>query len=108
MLFSQYQQKAYETAVYPEKYMIIYPALALAEEAGEVAGLVGKALRDCNGELDAERKARVSKELGDVLWQLAAVATDCELNLDDIAYENLEKLAKRKKEGKLHGEGSDR
>jgi len=108
MLLSEYQKEAYKTAVYPERYVVIYPALALAEEAGEVSGLLAKALRDCDGKLDAERKARISKELGDVLWELAAVATDCGLNLDEIAAENLKKLAKREKEGKLHGEGSDR
>lgn len=48
--FNEYQRKAHETADYPEGKIIdtkegvghfvnyVYPALALAEEAGEVAG----------------------------------------------------------------------
>ena len=36
--FYDYQMKAVTTAVYPKTYNISYPALGLAEEAGEVAG----------------------------------------------------------------------
>ena len=38
----EYQLKAVKTAVYPKKYNISYPALGLAEEAGEVAGKIAK------------------------------------------------------------------
>jgi len=108
MDFDAYQIAAYKTAIYPKEFVVIYPALKLNGEAGEVAELIGKMLRDDNGILSDERKARVSKELGDVLWYVAAVATDCGLSMADIAKENIAKLAKRAEEGKLHGDGSDR
>ena len=36
MDFNQYQQRANETAIYPEEYKLTYPTLGLAGEAGEV------------------------------------------------------------------------
>ena len=38
MTLYEYQMQALKTAVYPKKYSVSYPALGLAEEAGEVAG----------------------------------------------------------------------
>ena len=37
MTFSEYQEKARSTAIYPQDRAIVYPALGLAGEAGEVA-----------------------------------------------------------------------
>ena len=72
-----YQAAAFATAIYPDKGagFSIYPYLKLCGEAGEVAEMFGKAIRD--GIEDIE-KWRVSllKELGDVLWYCAAIATE--------------------------------
>ena len=35
MLFDDYQKEAKATAIYPEQYKIVYPALGLAGETGE-------------------------------------------------------------------------
>jgi NTP pyrophosphatase (non-canonical NTP hydrolase) len=104
--FYEYQLKARRTAIYPPKYAISYPALGLAEEAGEVAGKIKKMMRD-NIPLE-EQKEKIQAEMGDVLWYLAALAHDCGLSLQGIAEENLRKLNKRALENKLHGEGDDR
>ena len=57
-------------AVYDED--IIYPALGLVSEAGEVADKIKKAMRDEGLEipldLDADQRRAIAKELGDVLW----------------------------------------
>ena len=102
----EYQMQALKTAVYPKKYNISYPALGLAEEAGEVAGKVAKMMRD---EIPMqEQKEKIEAEMGDVLWMLAALAYDCGLSLQVIAEKNVEKLQARQKAGTLHGEGDNR
>lgn len=124
MNFKDYQKKASTTAVYPhpdidEKYTnyyfndelidagkivpIMYCALGLAGESGEVAEQVKKSWRN-NMKVTDERRTKIKDELGDVLWYAAQLATELDLNLDDIAENNIAKLAARKQEGKLkHG-----
>jgi len=107
--FCEYQEKAKETALYPKiGHGVIYPALGLANEAGEVLGKIKKAFRDDGGEFTEERLADISGELGDVLWYLAQVATELGLNLCNIADENIIKLLSRKERGKIKGEGDNR
>jgi NTP pyrophosphatase (non-canonical NTP hydrolase) len=105
---SEYQRLSRRTAGYPREHWLAYPALGLAGEAGEVAEHAKKAIRDDAGALTEERRAAMSKELGDVLWYAAQLATELELDLDVIATENLEKLLSRQRRGVLHGAGDDR
>ena len=56
---------------------MIYPALGLVNEAGEVAGKIKKVFRDKGGEINAETREALKAELGDVLWYLAQVAASC-------------------------------
>lgn len=104
--FYEYQMKSLTTAVYPKKYSISYPALGLAEEAGEVAGKIKKMMRD-NIQLE-DQKEKIEAEMGDVLWYLSALAHDCGLSLQVIAEKNIEKLKARQSAGTLHGEGDNR
>lgn len=50
----------------------------------------------------------IRKELGDVLWYVAEVATQFSLSLEDIALGNVNKLASRKERKVLHGSGDTR
>lgn len=108
MDLNEYQQAARETAIYSQQYIVTYPALGLAGEAGEVCEKIKKMLRDDNGVLTDERKAMLEKELGDVAWYLANLASDLGLNLDDIFSNNIKKLQSRKERGVLKGDGDDR
>lgn len=110
MEFNEYQKKALHTALYPDKYKVIYAAMGLGNEAGEVMGKVKKWLRgdDGDGTMSEERKQALKEELGDVLWYLAILARDLELNLDDIAKINIEKLKSRKERDTLKGDGDKR
>ncbi len=107
--FNLYQTKALETAIYPDQGRnIIYPALGLTGEAGEVSELIKKMIRDDGGVLTEERRQKLAKELGDVLWYVAVVAYEAGLMLGDVARLNIEKLASRKERGQINGNGSDR
>lgn len=108
MELNDYQEAALKTAIYPEDMGIVYPALGLSGETGEVADKIKKCIRDNDGVFDeAERKA-VAKEMGDVLWYLAAWSRDIDISLEEIARMNLEKVMSRQLRGKLHGQGDER
>jgi NTP pyrophosphatase (non-canonical NTP hydrolase) len=110
MELNEYQKKALDTALYPEKYKIVYPALGLGNEAGEVMGKIKKWLRGDDGEgvMSDERREGLKGELGDVLWYLAVLARDLDISLEDVAKENIEKLQSRKERGALKGDGDKR
>lgn len=82
MNLKEYQEKARSTAIYLdiEKSKIIYPALGLIGECGEVAEKVKKLIRDANWDMTSERASAIAKELGDCCWYLANIC--CDINLD--------------------------
>lgn len=106
--FNMYQERAKTTAIYPESAKVTYPALGLAGETGEVCEKIKKVIRDCGGEVSDEKREEIAKELGDVMWYMAALASDLGLSLGDVAIGNLVKLASRAERGKLHGDGDNR
>ncbi len=109
MTFDDYQIQAGETAIYPHRGAnLVYPALGLAGESGEVAEKVKKLIRDKGGVADNEFREAVAKELGDVLWYVAALCHECGLRMDAVAEINLAKLASRKDRGVLNGSGDAR
>ncbi|MHB8242870.1 MAG: nucleoside triphosphate pyrophosphohydrolase family protein [Solirubrobacteraceae bacterium] len=108
MELSEYQRLARRTAEYPRDAWLAYPALGLAGEAGEVAEHAKKVIRDDGGQISDERRAAMSKELGDVLWYVAQLATELGLELDEVAQANLDKLLSRQQRGVLSGSGDER
>ncbi len=108
MDFEEYQELARKTAIYPSAVKTLYPALGLAGEVGELCELVKKAHRDCGGVFDAERRGNIIKEMGDVLWYLASLAADLDINLQDVAHVNIRKLQDRQARGVLRGSGDSR
>jgi len=106
--FNVYQRAAYGIRSYPSDAGISYPALGLTGEGGEVANQVKKIYRDDGGIVTPERKAAILKELGDVLWYLADLATWLGTDLSTIAFANLDKLYSRKGRGALKGDGDNR
>lgn len=109
MDFSQYQKESRVTAIYPNLGTnITYPALGLCGEAGEVAEKIKKMFRDDGGVMTEERKTALAKELGDVLWYVAAIATEAGLDLQHVASMNIEKLRSRRERQTLTGDGDMR
>ncbi len=108
MEISEYQRLSRRTAEYPREAWLAYPALGLAGEAGEVAEHAKKAIRDDGGVLSGERREAMAKELGDVLWYVAQLASELDLDLNQVAEANLQKLLSRQRRGVLSGSGDDR
>ena len=101
--FREYQRKAVSFAIYPATHKVLYPALGLCGETGEVAEKVKKQVRD-----GVFNRHEVAKELGDVLWYLSNLANDIGYNLDEIGDINIEKLTSRKNRDKIKGSGDNR
>ena len=104
MDFSEYQSKAKTTAIYPSGYKVIYPAMGLAGEVGEVLNKVKKKIRD-DAVLDKEA---IAGEIGDCMWYIAALSSDLDLSMDKIASDNIAKLQSRKDRGVIKGSGDNR
>ncbi len=103
MRLNDYQHEAASTAIYPKAKGLEYTTLGLVGEAGELANKVKKILRGDSVDFFALRD-----ELGDVLWYVAALATELGYPLEIVAKRNLEKLASRKERGVTKGEGDNR
>lgn len=95
--FDTYQDKAYEYVAYEN---IQYPVMALAEEVGEVSALFAKASRKYGDISRVDRKVLMD-ELGDVLWNISALAEEFDISLSDIAAYNLGKLSARSRDGEI-------
>ena len=108
MDFNTYQETAVETAIYPDTHRILYPALGMAGEAGEVANKVKKIIRDGTENLPEDWKDQLASEIGDMLWYCAALSNDIGIPLALIAAQNRDKLLARKQKGTLQGSGDTR
>lgn len=111
--FASYQKSAAGTAIYPtqiatDQFGLVYTILGLNGEAGELAEQVKKMFRDDDGILTDERREKMEKEAGDVLWYLSEFTRQLGLGLDSVAILNLLKLSLRMQENKISGEGSNR
>jgi NTP pyrophosphatase (non-canonical NTP hydrolase) len=73
-----------------------------------VADKIKKVMRDRDGVFDASVRDDLALELGDVLWYVAQLATELELDLDAIAEANLAKLASRAARNVIAGSGDRR
>lgn len=82
-----------------------YAVLNLSGEVGELCSLLAKGIRDGR---KVDHDLNVKKELGDILWSVAAIAIDNGYTLEDIALANVGKLAARKFNGTLKGSGDNR
>lgn len=114
MKFDEYQKRALSTDLSAGKgrdllsIAFMDKVLGLLGESGEIADKLKKILRDKNAQLTDEDRRELAKELGDVLWYVAVLSQYIGYSFDDIATQNVEKLASRKIRGKLSGKGDNR
>ena len=96
MDFEEYQKLSGSYTEIPgTDNVFMYSVLGLNGEAGEVAEIVKKMIRDKGKQLSEEDRQHLLKELGDILWYLSKVASKLEFSLEDVAKANLLKLKER-------------
>ena len=89
---NEYQTRAANTAVYPDKSALEYLTLGLVAEAGELAGHYAKWLRK-DSQLQPYPAEAVMAEAGDVLWFISELARLHNKSLSDLAQENFVEYA---------------
>ena len=115
-----YQKKAMETCM-PTCENISYMLLNLVGEVGEFSSKIAKGIRKGEiiikdnalcfdfAKLTEESLERLDESLmaeaGDILWQLSGLCSVIGWNLEEVAGYNLKKLAERKKNGTIAGNG---
>ncbi|MDD6537382.1 MAG: nucleoside triphosphate pyrophosphohydrolase family protein, partial [Prevotella sp.] len=126
LTLNEYQDKAMSTCM-PESDNLFCMLANLVGEVGEFASKAGKHMRkgklpitttqrDEEGKIlhtqvwnvsDEERHLMLS-EIGDILWQTAGLAKVMGVTLEEVAEENLAKLASRKQRNVIAGDGDER
>ena len=109
MNWNEYSEGIKEFCIYPDVGLasdleLSYLGLGLSSEAGEVAGLIKKELRD-SPEFD---RSKWLGELGDVVWYLTRLSDTLGFTLEELMQYNYDKLASRKARGVLQGSGDTR
>jgi NTP pyrophosphatase (non-canonical NTP hydrolase) len=104
----EYQKLAARTLldIPPREYsateiMLIWNAMGMAGEAGEACDDIKKSIFHDTG-LDVRK---ITKELGDVLWYIAAICTKLDISLEEVMNRNINKLKNRYPEGFVQGGG---
>jgi len=96
MDFKEYQALAERTVNGQNKReRYLNYSMGLVGEAGEVVDSIKKVMFHGH-EMDTDH---LKKELGDVLWYMATLASTAGLELEDVAKGNIEKLMKRYPDG---------
>lgn len=126
LTLNEYQNKAMSTCM-PESDNLFYMLANLIGEVGEFSSKAAKHMRkgklhittterDEEGRIlhtqmwnvsDEERHLMLS-EIGDILWQTAGLAKVMGVTLEEVAEENLAKLASRKQRNLIDGDGDER
>lgn len=123
LTLNEYQKKAMRTCL-PTSENFSYMFLNLVGEVGEFASNVAKHIRKghysimdsniANGNnIDDLQDCRdalneLKKEAGDVLWQLSGLCSVMNWSLEDVAQQNLDKLASRQQRNVIEGNGDNR
>lgn len=97
MTANEYQKLAMTTLnpALSQKDVLINGVMGLCGESGEVIDLVKKHLHQGHP-MDREK---LIKELGDVCWYIAEIATALDVPLENVLAQNIDKLRARYPEG---------
>ena len=106
MTLDEYQNGASRTTNprLSDKERLLDAAAGLAEESGEIIGIVRKHLFQSH----PLNRDKLQTELGDALWCLAIAAQSAGLKLDEVAATNIAKLRARYPAGYSDRESQER
>jgi NTP pyrophosphatase (non-canonical NTP hydrolase) len=108
-LINDYENFVVSTQKFPKEVAKEYLVLGLVSEAGEVAGVWKRVLRQDPTNTDSEYvKEQMLQELGDVLWYVTALCLQNNISLEELILINTEKLAKRLENNTIKGKGDNR
>lgn len=127
MTLEEYQKRAMTTCMASSENFS-YMFLNLVGEVGEFASKVAKAIRKSEITIGGEAAVGIienhpvvnddtayhflckelQREAGDILWQLSGLCTVMGWKLEDIAQQNLDKLASRQQRNVIDGSGDNR
>lgn len=130
MTLNEYQERAMTTCTKSSKNLL-YMLLNLQGEVGEFSSKIAKYIRkgkawfdigaeptdmvgvtvEHNSELlliEPEEVLNLQKEAGDCLWMISGLCSVMGWTLEEVAQENLDKLADRQKRDVIVGEGDNR
>ena len=111
MEFNEYQEKASVTATFTgkqEEHQLMYLALGVCGEAGEIAEKVKKIIRNDEGVVSDEKRESIRSEIGDVLWYLSQLSRVLGIPFEDAAQDNIRKIMDRKARGVVRSTGDTR
>ena len=97
MNVNEYQKEAMTllNPAIPQKDVLLNALMGLCGESGEAIDLMKKHLYQAH-ELDRDK---LIKELGDVCWYVAEIASALDTDLDTVMQKNIDKLRARYPEG---------
>ena len=100
MNLDDFQKHAVGTVAITQKDVtaLAHRGFGLTGEAGIVADILKKIIRDKDGQATPEDIAAIQKRLGDVLYYTAVLADYFELKLSDIANQNMQQSSSFKAE----------
>lgn len=76
--------------------------------SGRIAEIAKKTLRDTSGVIPTNKYSELRHSLGEILLCLFDICTQWNINMDDVAQINIDKLFDRRNRGVLSGSGDDR
>lgn len=87
MDINKFQQTALLSAAIQQKGIpaLAHRSLGLAGEAGELANIVKKIIRDKDGQATSKDIEQIAEKLGDSLFYLAILADYFDLSLEEVA-----------------------
>jgi NTP pyrophosphatase (non-canonical NTP hydrolase) len=93
MELRDYQLQALDSVAITEKNLaaLAHRSLGLVGEAGELANVIKKIIRDKDGKATEEDIRKAAEKLGDTLYYVAVLAEYFDLDLEEVARTNLKK-----------------